>query len=81
MCARRRDVPYAVGGASLFFALRFAPFQPLNCAPSDCDVVVCYGGAKPTDLYLLSTVHRMDNVLGAVRMSRRLHLEPEHFPA
>jgi hypothetical protein len=30
-----------------------------GCA-ADCDVVVCYGGAKLTDRHLISTIHCVD---------------------
>jgi hypothetical protein len=32
----------------------------LSACAADCDVICCYGGAKPTDLHLLSTVHCVD---------------------
>jgi len=28
---------------------------------ADCDVIVCYGGAKPTDQQLASTIHCIDD--------------------
>jgi hypothetical protein len=31
----------------------------VSCAV-DCGAIVCYGGAKPTDLYLLSTIRAVD---------------------
>jgi hypothetical protein len=27
----------------------------------DCDVIICYGGAKPTDRHLAATVHCVDD--------------------
>jgi hypothetical protein len=28
---------------------------------TDCDVIVCYGNAKPTDTHLASTIHCIDD--------------------
>jgi hypothetical protein len=28
---------------------------------ADCGVIICYGGAKPTDRHLAATVHRADD--------------------
>jgi hypothetical protein len=28
---------------------------------ADCDIIICYGGAKPTDKHLASTVHCVDD--------------------
>jgi hypothetical protein len=28
---------------------------------ADCDVIVCYGGAEPTDKHLASTIHCVDD--------------------
>jgi hypothetical protein len=38
--------------------LRFL-FYPLE-QTADCDIIICGGGAKPTDLHLLSIVHCVD---------------------
>jgi hypothetical protein len=34
----------------------------VSCA-ADCDVVVCYGGAKLTDTHLINTIHCVDGEL------------------
>ena len=42
---------------------------------ADCDVIVCYGGAKPTDSHLASTVHCVDDEIieWLRRRERRRH--------
>jgi hypothetical protein len=31
-----------------------------NPLSADCDVIVCYGGSKPADKHLVSTMHCVD---------------------
>jgi hypothetical protein len=38
---------------------------------SDCDAIVCYGNAKPTDKHLASTIHCVDDLGVIVWLKRR----------
>jgi hypothetical protein len=33
----------------------------MSAPDPDCEVIVCYGGAKPSDLHTLSTVRAVDD--------------------
>jgi hypothetical protein len=37
---------------------------------NDCEIIVCYGGAKPGDFYLLSNVVAVDEEIFAVLEKR-----------
>jgi hypothetical protein len=52
---------------------------------ADCDVIVCYGGAKPTDTHLASVIHCIDDeIIGWLRrreQRRRRKQSPSHCSA
>jgi hypothetical protein len=44
---------------------------------ADCDVIVCYGNAKPEDRYLASTIHCIDDEI-IERLERREQRRRDH---
>jgi hypothetical protein len=49
--------------------------QILISYAADCDVIVCYGGAKPTDKQLASAIHCVDDeIIGWLKRRHRFNL-------
>jgi hypothetical protein len=60
-----RDSQLDHGGSAQHCAaavcVRVVEMSDARSQPADCDVIVCYGGAKLTDKHLASTVHCVDD--------------------